>query len=136
MHAVRTPRDELQQFWRQLGETRPPHLKSSDQSFIHTTTVASTSAGRRPHTPTLSLPSNTQVEVLCRGYPPEFATYLNYCRSLKFADKPDYSYLRKMFKDLFFREGYAYDHNFDWTLKNNSTANTSAAAPVKPPGQL
>ena len=26
-----------------------------------------------------------------------------------------------MFKDLFFREGYAYDHNFDWTLKNNST---------------
>merc|ERR1719352_824342 len=64
---------------------------------------------------------STPVEVLCRGYPSEFGTYLNYCRSLKFADKPDYSYLRKMFKDLFFREGYAYDHNFDWTLKNNST---------------
>jgi len=61
---------------------------------------------------------STPVEVLCRGYPNEFGTYLNYCRSLKFADKPDYSYLRKMFKDLFFREGYAYDHNFDWTLKN------------------
>jgi hypothetical protein len=25
-----------------------------------------------------------------------------------------------MFKDLFFREGYAYDHNFDWTLKNQT----------------
>ena len=25
-----------------------------------------------------------------------------------------------MFKDLFFREGYAYDHNFDWTLKNQN----------------
>merc|ERR1712023_571079 len=28
---------------------------------------------------------STPVEVLCRGYPSEFATYLNYCRSLKFA---------------------------------------------------
>jgi len=63
---------------------------------------------------------STPVEALCRSYPTEFGTYLNYCRSLKFADKPDYSYLRKMFKDLFFREGYAYDHNFDWTLKNQS----------------
>merc|ERR1719453_2233613 len=63
---------------------------------------------------------STPVEALCRSYPTEFGTYLNYCRSLKFADKPDYSYLRKMFKDLFFREGYAYDHNFDWTLKNQN----------------
>merc|ERR1719420_93006 len=70
---------------------------------------------------------STPVEALCRSYPTEFATYLNYCRSLKFADKPDYSYLRKMFKDLFFREGYAYDHNFDWTLKNNQQQSTSHA---------
>jgi len=63
---------------------------------------------------------STPVESLCRSYPNEFATYLNYCRSLKFADKPDYSYLRKMFKDLFFRESFAYDHNFDWTLKNTN----------------
>ena len=84
---------------------------------------------------------STPVEVLCRGYPSEFATYLNYCRSLKFADKPDYSYLRKMFKDLFFREGYAYDHNFDWTLKNSTTPapttsgsrpEGAAAAPAHP----
>ena len=27
----------------------------------------------------------------------------------------------QMFKDLFFREGYAYDHNFDWTLKNSNS---------------
>ena len=72
---------------------------------------------------------STPVEALCRSYPTEFGTYLNYCRSLKFADKPDYSYLRKMFKDLFFREGYAYDHNFDWTLKNSTTAPPGAKAP-------
>jgi len=73
---------------------------------------------------------STPVEALCRSYPTEFGTYLNYCRSLKFADKPDYSYLRKMFKDLFFREGFAYDHNFDWTLKNNGGAANPAPNPV------
>ena len=80
---------------------------------------------------------STPVESLCRSYPTEFGTYLNYCRSLKFADKPDYSYLRKMFKDLFFREGYAYDHNFDWTLKNTqqTAAPPSSNRNVLPPGE-
>ena len=35
----------------------------------------------------------------------EFVTYFQYCRSLRFDDKPDFSYLRKMFRDLFAREG-------------------------------
>ncbi|KMU73290.1 casein kinase 1 [Coccidioides immitis RMSCC 3703] len=43
----------------------------------------------------------TPTEVLCRGFPNEFAVYLNYTRSLRFDDKPDYSYLRKIFRDLF-----------------------------------
>lgn len=30
-----------------------------------------------------------------------------YVRSLRFDDKPDYSYLRKLFRDLFVREGEA-----------------------------
>jgi hypothetical protein len=32
----------------------------------------------------------TPTEVLCRGFPNEFAIYLNYTRSLRFDDKPDY----------------------------------------------
>lgn len=48
---------------------------------------------------------STPIEVLCKGYPMEFVTYFQYCRSLRFDDKPDYSYLRKMFRDLFAREG-------------------------------
>jgi hypothetical protein len=48
----------------------------------------------------------TPIESLCRNYPPEFATYLSYCRALRFEDRPDYQYLRRMFKDLFFRENY------------------------------
>ncbi|KAI9245328.1 kinase-like domain-containing protein [Phascolomyces articulosus] len=57
----------------------------------------------------------TPTELLCRGFPSEFAIYLNYTRSLRFDDKPDYSYLRKLFRDLFVREGYQYDYMFDWT---------------------
>lgn len=52
----------------------------------------------------------TPTELLCRGFPNEFAVYLNYTRSLRFDDKPDYSYLRKLFRDLFIREGYHYDY--------------------------
>jgi casein kinase I family protein HRR25 len=58
----------------------------------------------------------TPTELLCRGFASEFAIYLNYTRSLRFDDKPDYSYLRKLFRDLFVREGYTYDYLFDWTI--------------------
>lgn len=59
---------------------------------------------------------STPVETLCRGFPAEFATFLNYARSLRFDDKPDYQYLRKLLRDLFMREGYKYDAVFDWTV--------------------
>jgi len=59
---------------------------------------------------------STPVETLCKGFPPEFATFLNYARSLRFDDKPDYQYLRKLLRDLFMREGYKYDAIFDWTI--------------------
>jgi len=61
---------------------------------------------------------STPVEILCKHFPTEFATYLNYCRALRFDDKPDYSYLRRLFRDLFFRQGYAADYRFDWTVLN------------------
>ncbi|KAF2934940.1 hypothetical protein DAI22_04g196000 [Oryza sativa Japonica Group] len=58
----------------------------------------------------------TPVEVLCKSYPSEFVSYFHYCRSLRFEDKPDYSYLKKLFRDLFIREGYQLDYVFDWTM--------------------
>ncbi len=45
---------------------------------------------------------------------------MNYCRSLKFEEKPDIGYLRKLFKDLFYRMGYEYDFVFDWMVKKNN----------------
>lgn len=62
----------------------------------------------------------TTAEILCRGFPNEFVTYLNYCKSLSFEDRPDYSYLRRLLKDLFLRERYEYDFIFDWVLLNSA----------------
>ncbi|CAK9323555.1 unnamed protein product [Citrullus colocynthis] len=59
---------------------------------------------------------STPIEVLCKSHPPEFVSYFHYCRSLRFEDKPDYSYLKRLFRDLFIREGYQFDYVFDWTI--------------------
>lgn len=59
---------------------------------------------------------HTTIEVLCKSYPSEFVSYFHYCRSLRFEDKPDYSYLKRLFRDLFIREGYQFDCVFDWTV--------------------
>ncbi|KAL3644981.1 Casein kinase 1-like protein 6 [Castilleja foliolosa] len=58
----------------------------------------------------------TSIEALCKSYPSEFTSYFHYCRSLRFEDKPDYSYLKRLFRDLFIREGYQFDYVFDWTM--------------------
>jgi len=56
---------------------------------------------------------------LTRGLPEEFSLYLSYCRNLKFEEKPDYNYMRKIFKDLMQRNGFDYDYNYDWLIKKN-----------------
>eukprot|EP00747_Dinoflagellata_sp_TGD_P073040 gnl/TRDRNA2_/TRDRNA2_157731_c0_seq1.p1 gnl/TRDRNA2_/TRDRNA2_157731_c0~~gnl/TRDRNA2_/TRDRNA2_157731_c0_seq1.p1 ORF type:complete len:262 (+),score=57.38 gnl/TRDRNA2_/TRDRNA2_157731_c0_seq1:327-1112(+) len=68
---------------------------------------------------------STPVEVLCRGHPPVFASYLNYCRALHFEDRPDYAYLRRLFKDLFMREGFVNDGMFDWSQPRGQVTSSS-----------
>jgi len=46
----------------------------------------------------------------------EFITYFEYCRRLRFDEKPDYTYLRRIFKELFLREGHEFDYIYDWVL--------------------
>ena len=46
----------------------------------------------------------------------EFGTYFDHIHSLDFDEEPKYSYLRKIFRDHFVREGFDYDHVFDWTI--------------------
>ncbi|KAF8644310.1 hypothetical protein HU200_066498 [Digitaria exilis] len=59
---------------------------------------------------------STPIEALCKSYPVEFASYFHYCHSLTFDQRPDYSFLRRLFRDLFDREGYQFDYVYDWTL--------------------
>lgn len=56
------------------------------------------------------------IDVLCKGFPVEFGTYLAHCRNLRFDEKPDYAYLRKLLKDLFEKSGYQHDYIYDWNI--------------------
>uniref|UniRef100_A0A2P2M911 non-specific serine/threonine protein kinase n=2 Tax=Rhizophora mucronata TaxID=61149 RepID=A0A2P2M911_RHIMU len=70
----------------------------------------------------------TPIEVLCKNYPSEFTSYFHYCRSLRFEDKPDYSYLKRLFRDLFIREGFQFDYVFDWTILKYPQIGSSSRA--------
>ncbi|EPY50795.1 CK1/CK1/CK1-D protein kinase Hhp2 [Schizosaccharomyces cryophilus OY26] len=72
---------------------------------------------------------NTPLEVLCKGLPEEFISYMYYTRQLSFTEKPDYNYLRRLFRNLLIRKGYQYDYVFDWMiLKYQKRAAAAAAA--------
>merc|ERR1711991_281573 len=54
------------------------------------------------------------------GHPEEFERYFDYVRSLDFADRPDYHFLRTIFRNLFRAKGYKYDYKYDWTTRRES----------------
>jgi len=61
--------------------------------------------------------ANTSIETLTNGRE-ELSKYLHYCRSLAFTDKPDYKYLRGLFRQALTRETLDYDFMFDWMTRN------------------
>lgn len=75
---------------------------------------------------------STSTEQLCKGYATEFRSYFEYCRSLRFEDRPDYAYLKRLFKELFYRKGFQYDNMFDWTVLNLQQER-SRLPPERPP---
>lgn len=58
----------------------------------------------------------TNLETLCQGFPTEFLTYMQYCRTLEFDNKPDYRYIIDLFSNLFKSLGYEYDYQYDWVV--------------------
>jgi hypothetical protein len=60
--------------------------------------------------------------MLCRGQPEEFAKYVQYCKNLKFEEKPDYNFLRGIFKSLMQQHQYEYDGKYDWVLLKEGKA--------------
>jgi len=61
----------------------------------------------------------TSIADLCKGAPPCFRTYLEYTKSLRFTQKPDYKFLRTLFIDLFITQGWKDDCVYDWMLPQN-----------------
>ncbi|KAG8656948.1 hypothetical protein MANES_03G024600v8 [Manihot esculenta] len=76
---------------------------------------------------------STPIEVLCKSHPVEFASYLHYCHSLTFDQRPDYGFLKRLFRDLFAREGYEFDYVFDWTIIKYQQAQKSRSQPRSSP---
>ncbi|TGZ37835.1 Casein kinase I isoform alpha [Temnothorax longispinosus] len=77
---------------------------------------------------------STPVEVLCKGFPAEFAMYLNYTRGLRFEESPDYMYLRQLFRILFRTLNHQYDYTFDWTMLKQKAASNNISGGVSTAG--
>ena len=57
------------------------------------------------------------IEQICGNQAPlEFSNYMHYVRALRFEDRPDYAGIRLIFKKLMRKEGFEYDHMFDWII--------------------
>lgn len=59
----------------------------------------------------------TPVNKLCEGFPEEFSLFINYTRDLRFDDRPDFGYLRRLLKQIADKEKIEYDNVFDWDIK-------------------
>ncbi len=55
--------------------------------------------------------------------------YLNAVKKLEFEEKPHYGDYRKMFRDLFNRNGYTMDWNYDWVKSGSDSSNTQKETP-------
>ncbi|XP_008803534.2 casein kinase 1-like protein 4 isoform X1 [Phoenix dactylifera] len=72
---------------------------------------------------------STPIEVLCKSHPVEFASYFHYCHSLTFDQRPDYGFLKRLFRDLFHREGFEFDYIFDWSILKYQQSQRTKAQP-------
>lgn len=57
---------------------------------------------------------NITTRELCRDMPSQMVEYFRYVRRLEFEDRPDYSYLRSLFRKALERKGLVDDGIFDW----------------------
>lgn len=61
----------------------------------------------------------TQLSDLCKGFPEETQTFITYTRELRFEDRPDYNYLRKLIKQMAEAASIQFDNEFDWIIRKN-----------------
>jgi len=47
----------------------------------------------------------------------EFSLFYLHCRSLEFKQAPDYGYLRRLLRDLIYKESFEHEIAFEWLVK-------------------
>lgn len=62
----------------------------------------------------------------------EFRSYFEHVKSLRFDDRPDYDYLKRLFRELFFRKGFTYDNLYDWEILNAMSNNPTPPSNPNP----
>ena len=72
---------------------------------------------------TTELKEKTTIEEICKNMPNEMCLYLKYVRNLIFDEKPDYNYLRNLFKNILIKMGEKNDNLFSWVDKNKILPN-------------
>jgi hypothetical protein len=60
----------------------------------------------------------TTLEELCKGHPPEFKEFMDYCRALKFEEDPDYKYIIGLFEKCMQKNNFDMKI-MDYTWKQN-----------------
>jgi len=58
---------------------------------------------------------NTSVENICKSLPEEFSKILQYVRDLQFDQKPDYEFLKDILTNLYIKNNYEFDDEYDYT---------------------
>uniref|UniRef100_A0A7S3J5S2 Uncharacterized protein n=1 Tax=Euplotes harpa TaxID=151035 RepID=A0A7S3J5S2_9SPIT len=61
---------------------------------------------------------------------------MNYCRNLKFEEKPDYTKLRKYLQDVAETMHYDHDYYYDWILKNSSMSKRMSKTNIPLPPKI
>lgn len=59
----------------------------------------------------------TPAEFLCKGFPNQFALFINYAKGLKFEEKPDYKYLKGLLTQARKANKIEMDYVYDWGTK-------------------
>lgn len=65
---------------------------------------------------------NTPIDDLCAGLEGSevFQEYLSYTRNLRFEEKPDYQWIRNLFRNLYDKHFDRWDNVFDWNYQHNT----------------
>jgi casein kinase I family protein HRR25 len=59
-------------------------------------------------------------EQICKNYPNECVLFLKYCRTLAYDNRPDYDYIRHLFRYLLYQKGEQYDYEYDWIISHRN----------------